>query len=83
MLEYRYDTQLQIEGEDLDQDAIAEYFADNLRGNCLQADGDDKVIRIHFHTNEPWKILEYCATLGEIHDILIEDMVRQSRGLTG
>ena len=29
------------------------------------------------------RILEDCATLGEIYDIVIEDMDRQSRGLVG
>ena len=33
--------------------------------------------------NEPWKVLEYCASLGEIYDIVVEDMDRQSRGLKG
>ena len=28
-------------------------------------------LEIHFHTNEPWKVLEYCAGLGEIYDIVI------------
>ena len=28
-----------------------------------------------------WKVLEYCASLGEIYDIVVEDMDRQSRGL--
>ena len=45
--------------------------------------GDEELIKIHFHTNEPWKVLEYCATLGEIFDIVVEDMDRQSRGLKG
>ena len=36
-----------------------------------------------FHTNEPWLILEYGASLGEIYDIVVEDMDRQSRGLKG
>ena len=45
--------------------------------------GDDELIKIHFHTNEPWKVLEYCSTLGEIYDIVIEDMDRQARGLKG
>ena len=45
--------------------------------------GDDELIKIHFHTNEPWKVLEYCASLGEIYDIVVEDMERQSRGLKG
>ena len=33
--------------------------------------------------NEPWKVLEYCASLGEIYDIVVEDMDRQARGLHG
>lgn len=83
MLEFRYDTQLLIEGENLDEDVISDYFTENFKGDCLLAVGDDELIKIHFHTNEPWKVLEYCASLGEIHDIVIEDMDRQARGLQG
>ena len=83
MIEYRSDTQLLIEGTDLDEDAINEYFENNFVGDSLLAVGDDELIKIHYHTNEPWKVLEYCATLGEIFDIVVEDMDRQSRGLQG
>ena len=83
MLEYKYDTQLLIEGEDLDEDAIDAYFRANFAGDSLLAVGDPDLIKIHFHTNEPWKVLEYCASLGEIFDIVVEDMDRQSRGLKG
>ena len=83
MIEYRYDTQLLIEGKNLDEDAIKDYFEKNLKGDCLLAVGDEELIKIHFHTNEPWKVLEYCSTLGEIYDIVVEDMDRQSRGLKG
>lgn len=83
MLDFKYDTQLLIEGENLDEDAINEYFVGNFQGDCLLAFGDEDLIKIHYHTNEPWKVLEYCASLGEIHDIVIEDMDRQSRGLKG
>ena len=82
-LEFRYDTQLLIEGEDLDEDAIGDYFRENFVGDCLLAVGDETLIKIHYHTNEPWKVLEYCASLGEIYDIVVEDMDRQSRGLHG
>ncbi|MBQ4046715.1 MAG: kinase to dihydroxyacetone kinase [Lachnospiraceae bacterium] len=82
-IEFRYDTQLLIEGEDLDEDEIAEYITDNFEGDSLLAVGDEDLIKIHFHTNEPWKILEYCRTLGEIYDIVVEDMDRQARGLKG
>ena len=83
MLEYRYDTQLLIEGEDLEEDAIAEYFNENFDGDCLLAVGDENLIKIHFHTNKPWLVLEYCASLGEIFGVVIEDMERQARGEKG
>ncbi len=83
MIEFRYDTQLLIEGEELDEDVISDYIANNFVGDSLLAVGDDELIKIHYHTNEPWKVLEYCASLGEIYDIVVEDMDRQARGLQG
>ena len=83
MLEYKYDTRLLIEGDGLDEDAVNAYFAANLEGDSLLAVGDKKLLKIHFHTNRPWEVLAYCATLGEIYDIVVEDMDRQSRGLQG
>ncbi len=81
MLEYRFDTQLLIEGHDLDEDAIHDYLAQNIPGDCLIAVGDEDLIKIHYHTNLPWKVLEYGASLGDIHDIVVENMDRQSSGL--
>lgn len=83
MLEYKFDTQLLIEGHDLSEDAINEYITNKIEGDCLIAVGDDELIKIHFHTNVPWKVLEYCASLGEIHDIVVENMERQADGLQG
>ena len=83
MLEFKYDTQLLIEGENLDEDVIRDYFTGNFKGDCLLAVGDDELIKIHFHTNEPWKVLAYCSSIGEIYDIVIEEMDRQARGLQG
>ena len=83
MLQYKFDTQLLIEGHDLDEDAINDYIIKNIEGDCLLAVGDEDLIKIHFHTNEPWDLLKYCSTLGEIFDIVVEDMDRQSRGLKG
>lgn len=83
MVEYKYDTQLLIDGTGLDEDAVNDYFVENFVGDSLLAVGDDETIKIHYHTNEPWKVLEYCATLGAIYDIVIEDMERQSAGLHG
>lgn len=83
MVEYIFDTQLLIEGEGLSDEAISQYITQNIEGDCLLVVGDEELIKIHFHTNTPWKVLEYCDTLGDIHDIVVENMVRQAKGLQG
>ena len=83
MLEVKFDTQLLIEGENLDEDVINDYITEHFKGDSLLAVGDDTLIKIHFHTNEPWQVLEYAATLGEIYDVVVENMERQSHGLKG
>lgn len=83
MLTYKFDTQLLIEGQGLSEDRINEHIRTHLDGDCLIVAGDDKLIKIHFHTNEPWKVLEYGATQGEIFDVVVENMERQENGLKG
>ena len=80
MLEFKFDTQLLIEGHDLSEDAINEYITNNLKGDCLLAVGDEELIKIHFHTNEPWQLLEYCSTLGDIYDIVVKIWSARSMG---
>lgn len=72
-----------LKGMTWTRNAINELLPRHFQGDCLLAVGDEDLIKIHFHTNEPWKVLEYCASLGEIFDIVVEDMDRQSRGLEG
>lgn len=81
--DYRYDTQLLIEGETLSEDDIFDHIKNTFEGDSLLAVGDESLVKIHYHTNRPWEILEYCSTLGEIFDIVVEDMFRQSKGLKG
>ena len=83
MLEFKYDTQLLIEGKNLDEDVINDYFTNNFKGDCLLAVGDEDLIKIHFHTDKPWEILEYASTLGDIYDVVVENMERQENGLKG
>lgn len=86
MIDPRYDTQLLLEpvdGEELDPDEIRDYIEEHFEGNELLCVGDEDLVKLHFHTNKPWLVLEYCATKGEIYDIVVEDMDRQTRGLKG
>ena len=75
-------TQLLIEGAKLDEDEIAKGHSE-IPGDSLLAVGDSEMMKIHYHTNVPWKVLELCASMGEIYDIIVEDMERQSHGLQG
>ena len=82
-LEFKFDTQLLIEGKNLSEDVINDYITQNIEGDCLLAVGDEDLIKIHFHTNTPWKVLEYCASLGDIYDVVVETMERPENGLQG
>ena len=82
-LEFKFDTQLLIDGHDLDEDEIDSYIREHFEGDSLLAVGDDTLIKIHFHTNKPWEILEYAQSIGDIYDVVVENMQRQADGLKG
>lgn len=83
MVDYKFDVQLLIEGEGLSDEKITDYITRNIVGNCLLVVGDEQLIKIHFHTDYPWRVLQYCASMGDIHDIVVENMVRQASGRQG
>ncbi|EFC05853.1 hypothetical protein HMPREF9013_0046 [Bulleidia extructa W1219] len=82
-LEFKFDTQLLIDGQNLDEDEIDEYITEHFEGDSLLVVGDDTLIKIHFHTNQPWQILEYGQSIGDIYDVVVENMERQQNGLKG
>lgn len=40
-------------------------------------------MKVHYHTDAPWKVLEYAASHGDLHKIIVENMERQVNGLDG
>ena len=83
MLEFQFDIQLLIEGAGLSEDAIQAYIAQNIQADCLIAVGGPSLVKVPFHPNTPWRVLEYCASPGDIYDIVVENMQRQEDGLPG
>jgi len=81
--EFRFDVQLLIEGENIPDEEAIEYITSNIKGDSLFFVGEDNLRKIHYHTNEPWQLLEYCSTLGDIFDLVVENMERQGHGLRG
>ena len=64
-------------------DAEDDQFAYRYDTQLLIERRDQDLVKIHFHTNEPWKILEYWNSISEIFDIVVEDMIRQANGQQG
>lgn len=46
-------------------------------GDSMIVIGDEDIIKVHIHTNEPGKVLSQCLTYGELLDIKIENMKLQ------
>ncbi len=51
----------------------------NRIGDCVLVVGDLTLVKVHVHTNEPGKALNYGVTLGELVNLKIENMVQQRR----
>ncbi|MDD3409486.1 MAG: DAK2 domain-containing protein [Eubacteriales bacterium] len=51
----------------------------NRIGDCVLVVGDLSLVKVHVHTNEPSKALEYGLSLGELVNLKIENMVQQRR----
>ena len=82
-MQNKFDTQFLIEGHDLDEDVIHDGILNYAKGDCLLVVGDEDLIKVHYHTDTPWKVLEYAAGLGDLNTIIIENMERQANGLHG
>lgn len=80
---YKFDVQLLVEGKNLSKDESFSYIAENIEGGNLNSDGNESLLKVSLHTDKPWELLEYCAGLGSIHDVVIVNMTRVANGLQG
>ncbi len=51
----------------------------NRIGDCVLVVGDLNLVKVHVHTNDPGKALQYGGALGEMVGIKIENMLEQHR----
>lgn len=51
----------------------------NRIGDCVLVVGDLSLVKVHVHTNDPGKALQYALSLGELVNLKIENMVEQRR----
>ena len=51
----------------------------NRIGDCVLVVNDGEYVKVHVHTNDPGKALQYGLELGELVNLKIENMVEQHR----
>lgn len=74
---FQYCTEFILKGKDLPVETIKEDLA--THGDSLLVVGDERVVKIHIHTNNPGLVLDYGVRLGEMTEIKIDNMVEQHR----
>lgn len=76
---FAYCTEVMVQGENL----IAEKIRGEIShlGDSVLVVGDDRVIKIHLHTNNPGQVLEKCISHGTLHQIKVDNMREQHQHL--
>jgi uncharacterized protein len=72
-----YCTEFLIEGKGMSVGEIRDTIA--AMGNSAIVVGDEDLIRVHVHTNEPTKVLAYASGVGTLARTKVDDMSKQHR----
>jgi DAK2 domain fusion protein YloV len=72
-----YCTEFLIEGRGMNVDEIRDTIAG--MGNSAIVVGDEDLIRVHVHTNEPTSVLAYASGVGTLARTKVDDMSKQHR----
>jgi uncharacterized protein len=74
---FRYCTSFLIKGEGLDKAAFESFLLPI--GDSALVVGDEHMVKVHVHTNDPGVVLTQAISLGSIGEIEINDMHEQTR----
>jgi fatty acid kinase len=74
--EYLYCTEFLLFGKDISADAVREYVS--TKGGSELVVGADGEFKVHVHTDDPGAVLSHMTTLGEVADVHINNMRRQT-----
>ena len=75
--EFGYEVVFLLRGEKLDVEGIRQSIID-MGGVSTVVAGDEKLLKVHTHTEWPGKILDYGVSIGSLLDINIENLQEQS-----
>jgi DAK2 domain fusion protein YloV len=74
---YGYCTQLLVEGDRLDLDAVRTRMAELAQSTVVV--GDDSMVKVHVHAHDPGPVVSYAVSLGTLTKVSIECMDDQHR----
>jgi hypothetical protein len=72
---YGYDVQFLLRGSGFDVDAVRAKI-ESLGWSTLVV-GDSNLVKVHVHVHNPGEVLGYGASMGDLHDIVVENMQAQ------
>jgi hypothetical protein len=76
---FGYCTEFFIKARDIDGDSYKRKIAN--MGDSIVVVGDENMLKVHIHTNNPGKILEWALEHGELSKVKIDNMREQHREL--
>ena len=78
-INFGYCTEFFIKGKEVRLEKYRDQIA--VLGDSLVVVGDENLLKVHIHTNNPGKVLELALTHGELSKIKIDNMREQHREL--
>lgn len=72
---FNYDTQFIIHGTALDVQSIREQIA--TMGDSVLVVGDSQTVKVHIHTDNPGRVIEYGISQGQLTSVIVENMQLQ------
>lgn len=76
---FGYCTEFFIKGKNIDQERFKNEIA--VLGDSMVVVGEEELVKVHIHTNNPGKVLEIALSKGELSKIKIDNMREQHREL--
>ena len=73
---YGYCTEVLIAGRDLDADAIRSRISQ--LGDSVLVVGDERLVRVHVHTDDPGAALSHGTSLGSLLQVKVDNIRRQA-----
>ncbi len=77
VLSNKYCTEFIILGENLNREMIQRELTP--KGDSMIVVGDPQTVKVHLHTDDPGSVLQFCAGLGELTEIAIDNMFLQQQ----